>query len=164
MKWNFFRVLLMLFLPWRKESESYFGAKGQLNTQEIFEQNMYEIVENQKKFQSVNADEFDDAWEQMQKEIEKEYDEKTDITARKMLDVHEQLINPHIDHEEREELEKEHGYHALIKFAELQHYFDSLLKPIKPGPPILEKKPYRDLMLSLNRKQHTVCINILAKL
>ena len=38
MKWNFFRVLLMLFLPWRKESESYFGEKGQLNTQEIFEQ------------------------------------------------------------------------------------------------------------------------------
>ena len=99
----------------------------------------------------------------MQKEIEKEYDEKTDITARKILDVHEQLINPHIDQEEREELEKEHGYHALIKFAELQHYFDSLLKPIN-GPPILEKKPYRDLMLSLNRKQHTVCINILAKL
>ena len=96
-KKNYFRVKLMMFLPWLKEEEI-----ENCDSFKKYEENEQIIAENRHRFESVIATDFERAQEEVREEIRKVYEENEDINdnADRMNDVDEHLRKLSSDEEE----------------------------------------------------------------
>ena len=148
----------MLFYPWRNE-EKEIEIK---DTLEKCAENSTLVSENKAKFASMLDEEFDNAQENIEKEIREHYEGLVESYVDRLNEADENLLNNQTD-PTNEEPEDELGYRAALQ-DELSTVQQAAMRSDNDKiqmPKLMQKDDYDNLMMSLNRIQHKYIANFL---
>ncbi len=162
---NWMRVQVMLYYPW-KEDETELEINE--NCDQIFMFNMQIIGNNRAKFETVIADDFDDAVGLIEQELQQFYDDLHDDEAERNQRAHNilmadsEFLDPNVNNYEIEQYETEHGFQTGIVNNDddvYRHNPEMEVEGVKM-PTIWTQDYYREFMKKLNRLQQCIHHNI----
>ena len=178
---NYFRVQIMLYVPWFDEKKDVEGIEDYFD---YFISKNEVICENRAKICTStygHENQFDRAQEQVEEEIGAFYDrlfseettetEDADVRRNDLVDrlnqANEDLLY-NLNQNRHEEYEMDFGYHAQmyddgisgVRTIQLDENEGSVINL----PKLMTDNEYSNLMMSLNREQHKYSTNLMAKM
>ncbi|CAF0812519.1 unnamed protein product [Brachionus calyciflorus] len=158
---NYYRVELMLFVPWYNESKEVECDKPF----DRFVEKKEIIARNRANFQSIIVEDFNLALESIEKQIEQETEKVIGDEAETQAYINDFLVTDEHGGEFRELFEKDYGFQCKIqdKPSCLQQFINEDKKSLKL-PDRLDRGNYINHMCSLNREQQIYIANFLASL
>ena len=164
-EWNYFRVLLMLYLPWLDDVKEF---ESLVSTIDFYTENMDIILKNRAKHEADTGEIFEKYYEYLEQELLEHYDEVNEELVEEVNQAHEALIR-NMDDDDNEVLEHEYGFHAENLNPNQLAFYNRNIPSINDEPDITKFKfperlsddDYFNLMCQLNREQHIYMMNFL---
>ena len=164
-EWNYYRVLLMLYLPWLDDVKEF---ESLISTFNVYSENIDIILENRAKHEAHSGEIYEAYYECLEQELVEHYDELNEELVEEVIQAQDILLR-NMNDDDNELIEQQHGFHAENLLPNQLAFYERNIPSINDDvditkfkfPERLSDEDYYNLMCRLNREQHIYMMNFL---